>query len=55
MQAGDLVHLDFQRMEEIISQDTVLLADLAGAQIHAEREALAARGRAAFRLPAGAG
>ena len=40
LQAGDLVHLDFPRMEEIISQDTVLLADLAGAALHAEREAL---------------
>ena len=41
LQLGDLVHLDFARMEEIISQDTVLLADLTGAQIHAEREAIA--------------
>lgn len=40
LQPCDLVHLDFQRMEELISQDPVLLEDIAGAQLHAEHGAV---------------
>jgi len=36
LQAADFVHLDLQRMNEVIAHDPVLPEDLAGAQLHAE-------------------
>ena len=35
LQAADFVHLDFQRINEVIARDPVLPEDLAGAQLHA--------------------
>jgi len=40
LEAGDLVHLDMERMGAIAAQDSVLPEDIAGAQLHAEREAV---------------
>lgn len=39
IQASDLVHLDLQRINEVIAHDPVLPEDLAGAQLHAEHGA----------------
>jgi ribulose-5-phosphate 4-epimerase/fuculose-1-phosphate aldolase len=36
LQAADFVHLDLQRVNEVIAQDPVLPEDLAGAQLYAE-------------------
>jgi len=36
LQTADFVHLDLQRINEVIAHDPVLAEDLAGAQLHAE-------------------
>src|ERR1039457_3088716 len=39
LQAADFVHLDLQRINEVIAHDPVLPEDLAAAQLHAEHGA----------------